>query len=398
MILAGDFAQLPPMNGSSLYNGLIALKTNTSMNTRAQSAVLGRILWHQFNTVVLLRQNMRQKEQTPEDAKLRTALENMRYAACTQEDIDFLRTRVASNRPGHPHLDDAKYRNVSVITALNIDKDTMNELGCQRFAEEQHEELTCFYSIDRLSSQSIDRQKWIGCEQAHFRSIGPKLRHGLWSAPPSTTTDHIPGCLKLCVGMPVMIKANEATELCITKGQEGIVLGWDASVGPNDQKVLDTLFVELCDPPRTVQLPDLPENVVPIGRSSNHITTLLQDDSLLSLIREQSMVLPNFAMTDYGSQGKSRGKNPVHLNNCKDHRSYYVALSRGFRADDTIIMQGFDPKKITTGLSGYLRQEFRELELLDEITRLRFESNLPRCVTGIYRGDLLASYKQWVGP
>jgi hypothetical protein len=32
------------------------------------------------------------------------------------------------------------------------------------------------------------------------------------------------------------------------------------------------------------------------------------------------------------------------------------------------IMQDFDAKKIMSGMSGYLRQELRELEILDEIT------------------------------
>ncbi|KAJ7896553.1 hypothetical protein B0H13DRAFT_2522784 [Mycena leptocephala] len=48
-------------------------------------------------------------------------------------------------------------------------------------------------------------------------------------------------------------------------------------------------------------------------------------------------------------------------------------------------------------MSGYLRQEFRELELLDEITRLRYENSLPRSVTGVYRGQLLTSYRIWKG-
>src|SRR6201992_848588 len=104
-------------------------------------------------------------------------------------------------------------------------------------------------------------------------------------------------------------------------------------------------------------------------------------------------------MTDYGSQGKSRSTNVVHLNNCKDHRSYYVALSRGRSAENTVILQGFNEKKIMKGMNenGYLRQEFRELEILDEITRLRCEGKLPRSVTGIYRGQLLASYRKWKG-
>ncbi|KAJ7120561.1 hypothetical protein C8R43DRAFT_900668 [Mycena crocata] len=100
-------------------------------------------------------------------------------------------------------------------------------------------------------------------------------------------------------------------------------------------------------------------------------------------------------MTDYTSQGKSREKNPVDLTHCNDHRSYYVALSRGFTAEGTIILQDFDDSKITSGMSGYLRQELRELEILDEITRLNFEGRLPPSVTGIYRRRLIRSYYAW---
>ncbi|KAJ7843725.1 hypothetical protein B0H13DRAFT_1909242 [Mycena leptocephala] len=62
-------------------------------------------------------------------------------------------------------------------------------------------------------------------------------------------------------------------------------------------------------------------------------------------------------MTDYASQGKGRSENVVHLNNSKNHQNYYVALSRGYTADGP----------------------------------------LPKRVTGIYRGQLLASYRAWKG-
>jgi hypothetical protein len=260
VIVAGDFGQLPPVSGHKLYDGSIALRTTEKMSHQVQSAVLGRILWHQFTTVVLLRQNMRQKQQTELDGQLRTALENMRYGSCMTEDIEFLRTRVASDRPDHPHLDSKKYRNVSVITGWNVHKDTINEEGGCRFAQDTGQELVEFYSVDKLSASAVDRRKWKGCTQAQFKSLGPKLQHALWSATPSSTAEHIPGCLKLCVGMPVMIKENAATELCITKGQEAVVVGWDSAIGPSGQRILDTLFVRLTNPPRDIQIPDLPLN------------------------------------------------------------------------------------------------------------------------------------------
>ncbi|KAJ7795000.1 hypothetical protein B0H13DRAFT_2245507 [Mycena leptocephala] len=100
-------------------------------------------------------------------------------------------------------------------------------------------------------------------------------------------------------------------------------------------------------------------------------------------------------MTDYSSQGKSRPDNPVELSNCRDHRAYYVSLSRGFTANGTIIVQKFDTSKITSGMSGYLRQELRELEILDEVTRLRSEGRLPFSVNGLYRRRLIRSFYAW---
>ncbi|KAJ7257333.1 hypothetical protein C8J57DRAFT_1009127, partial [Mycena rebaudengoi] len=75
--------------------------------------------------------------------------------------------------------------------------------------------------------------------------------------------------------------------------------------------------------------------------------------------------------------GKSRVENLVELGNCKSHPSYYVALSIGTSAAGTAIMQGFDASKITSGMPGYFRQELRELEILDDITQLRFDMCYP---------------------
>ncbi|KAI4294195.1 hypothetical protein K525DRAFT_213213 [Schizophyllum commune Loenen D] len=49
------------------------------------------------------------------------------------------------------------------------------------------------------------------------------------------------------------------------------------------------------------------------------------------------------------------------------------------------------------GCSGALRQEFRELELLNEITRLQYEGKLPAEVTGHRRKDLISAFRKWKG-
>ncbi|KLO03914.1 hypothetical protein SCHPADRAFT_807182, partial [Schizopora paradoxa] len=96
-------------------------------------------------------------------------------------------------------------------------------------------------------------------------------------------------------------------------------------------------------------------------------------------------------MSDYASQGRTRPDNVIDLQNCKTHQSYYTVLSRSASAEGTVIMQGFDASKIqnTNQMSGYLRQEFRELELLNEITKLKYEGKLPDSVNSRRRYGLL---------
>ena len=102
-------------------------------------------------------------------------------------------------------------------------------------------------------------------------------------------------------------------------------------------------------------------------------------------------------MTDYASQGKTRPSNVVDLNSCHNHLSYYTALSRSATCEGFVIVQGFDPSKITFGASGYLRQEFRELELLDDITRLRYNGQLPESINGRLHNSVLHQYQQLKG-
>ena len=139
------------------------------------------------------------------------------------------------------------------------------------------------------------------------------------------------------------------------------------------------------------------ENVVPITRGSKNIECTFSSDLKEYIHRSQVWVLLNFSMTDYTSQGKTRPKNPVDLSNCRSHQSYYTCLSRSATASGTVIVQSFSPRLITCGASGYLRQEFRELELLDEISKLRYEGKLPDHIQGNIRNPLIRAYQKWKG-
>ena len=150
----------------------------------------------------------------------------------------------------------------------------------------------------------------------------------------------------------------------------------------------------IVNPQRPVKLDGLPENVVPIPKLRLPTTCILPNGVRVQVSRKQVCALPNFAMTDFASQGRTRPYNVCDLQNCKDHLSAYTCLSRGSTLQGTIIVQPFDPRKLTGGIAGSLRQEFRELELLDEITKMRYLGQVPPNVVGITCNELIHSFRQ----
>jgi hypothetical protein len=111
-----------------------------------------------------------------------------------------------------------------------------------------------------------------------------------------------------------MICFNGATELCITKGQQAIIYDWHTSSGTHNQQILETLFVKLTNPPSNVQFEGLLKNVVLLYKTTTPIYCSLPDDTKIHISRTQIEALPNFAMTDYSSQEKTRPYNVVNLN------------------------------------------------------------------------------------
>jgi hypothetical protein len=395
VIFAGDFAQLPPVGADA---NLFSNKTKRMLTACAtpweEAALVGKFLWHQFTTVVILTKNMRQTDTGSKEALFRDALVNMRYASCTDTDMNILRSLIA--QPHSPRLmNDLNFRNTSIITARNRYKDEFNRIGCERFARDIGQPLYHFYSIDSLLPVATPnrKRKRNKKKNSNHQVMTESVQRTIWEISP-TSTKHFAGKLSLCLGMPVMIRYNDATELCITKGQEAIVVGWNAIDGPYNMPVLETLFVKLVNPPRRIKLDSLPYDVVPIPRRAETVPCIYTDDRELRIKREQVTVLPNFGMTDYASQGKTREYNVVELTKNKDYHGIYTSLSRGRSAEGTIILGEFEENvyKITQGIKGDLKQEFRELNMLDQITHQRYEGTLEKSVAGDLRYPLIQSY------
>jgi hypothetical protein len=56
IIFAGDFAQLPPVGGAPLYSGTYGTQIHSGLTTHGQETAIGKALWHQAITVIILRE------------------------------------------------------------------------------------------------------------------------------------------------------------------------------------------------------------------------------------------------------------------------------------------------------------------------------------------------------
>ncbi|KAJ3557014.1 hypothetical protein NM688_g1702 [Phlebia brevispora] len=386
VIVAGDFAQLPPPGTGSvpLYSSSVGLRASAS-HLNGQKNSLGRALWHHFTTVVILRENMRQRGVSETDRAFREALENMRYGRCTERDLALLRTRLVGREASQPTLNAEGFRDEALVVTWNTHRDAVNEARAEYFACQHGVPLEHFYSKDELKEFAVTDSftghvKWCKVEaKVNDGGMTDVLRQRLWDLP-AAASKHIPGKLSLCIGMPVMLKHNEATELCATNGAEGFVVSWDSAVMKSGHNRLLTVFVRLKNPSQEVHIEGLPKNVVPVAYSSEKVQCTLPDDGLIKIMREQVQILPDFAMTDFGVQGRTRYYNPVDLSRCRGHQSVYTCLSRSSSLSGTLILRPFDEGKITRGASLDVQREMRELEILDDITHMRYDGMLPEGV------------------
>ncbi|KAF8581504.1 hypothetical protein K439DRAFT_1647894 [Ramaria rubella] len=250
IILAGDFAHLPPISQYTLYSGSIGTKKLQGVTSEIQEATIGKAAWHQFTTVTT---------QSTEDGKLRRALQNMRYKACTNADISFLRTLVGGRPANKVKLNQARFCNISVIVGPNAHRDKYN-MGSDCYANDINQPLHHFYSMDTLASNILS----------------PELQHVVWNLPHGAS-QHCAGKFSICHGMPVLVKHNIPTPCCV-----------------------NNVPINLDGPPM---------NVVSIGWTAQDVICCLPNDDTLTITRQQVQVLPNFSMTDYRCQGRTRPNN-----------------------------------------------------------------------------------------
>ena len=194
VMLCGDFYQMPPVTGRPLYwNSNVYEDSDNEIGARETvetDDMKGMKLWHQFDKVFLLTEQMRQAE----DVEYQEMLSRARAGGLTERDYDKLTSRITNILefgPGSP----------KIITHSNTIRHQLNLMGVLGFAVKVNEPVYLFITENKQHSE-VSRSELLG----------------IWDK-----SSDLPGSgiFPYMKEMPIIINSNCCTALGIVNGKEG---------------------------------------------------------------------------------------------------------------------------------------------------------------------------------
>jgi len=356
-VIIGDFHQFPPVakTTSTVYND-----TNKRM-----TAKIGRAIYLQFDTVVILQQQMRIS-----DIGWMEILSRLREGECTEEDIKAIRQLVMTNgNCDIPDFSSPPWSEATLVTPRHSVRTAWNKAALHRHCMKTgHIRYVCTAE----DTKGRDRDELTLTERVETARLS------------TDKTGRLPGQTEIAIGMKALVTLNLATEADLANGTRGtitqIVLDPREEGGAVDGvKVLKyppamIMFQPIHHTSEKIlyieegQIPIFPSEVTFTLHSSNRDTTIT---------RRQTAIDIAYAFTDYRSQGQTLEyviidigrppKGPLSPFNA------YVALSRSRGRRNIRLLRDFDESLFTHHPSEALREEDERLEVMDRETKERFE-------------------------
>lgn len=351
VILAGDFAQLPPIGDTRLYKDINTSALTASASNRAQGKVLGRLLWLSFEKVVILHEPMRQSGS--KNVNFVELLNRLRDGNCNEDDHEELSKRVLRTRS----LEKAgsEWQFAPVIVTNNATRDEINRRASEAFARRTGKELHWYHAIDTHRKTTIKDSALIEkLEEQHSGQTKHRLR-----------------TIPLVVGMPVAINQNFDVAAGVVNGCRGILKKVRYFTDTQGRRYLRSCVVDIPDS-EDVEIPHLPKHHFPILPDTSDLRFEHGGSHKMCTIkRRQVPIEPGFAMTVYKAQGQTMPRVIVDLDGCKGAEQCYVMVSRATSLDGLLLLRSFDAKQIKKRRSEDLRKEFQRLWLLKWRTILK---------------------------
>ncbi|KAF5321196.1 hypothetical protein D9619_001956 [Psilocybe cf. subviscida] len=367
VILSGDFHQFPPVQKP--YGALYV----DSHPKDSREAIIGRELFLQFETVVILKEQSRTKDQGWMDI-----LDRLQIGQCTEDDIDKLKKLVLTNpQCERPDFSQAPWNDAILVTPRHAVREEWNYYSLVKHCklrskvryivpaeDEEKGVLDGPCMAARLATASLDEKKT------------GKLRHRL----------------EIAIGMKAMVLVNLAVEADIANGTRGTVEDIILDNREEEQEVDEEGCVKLKYPPALILFrPDKPTNLlfegitpglIPITPSKGTFTAVGLNGKKYRITRRQYAITPGYAFTDYKSQGQTIEYVIIDIGKPGSGGglspfSTYVALSRSRGRDTIRLLRDFDEQLFQRHPSEYLEKDMKRIQILDKMTQEKWQGHRP---------------------
>lgn len=365
VIFCGDFHQFPPVAvGASevLYHP-------TNLARDSLDAQLGRSIYEEFTTVVVLREQVRVT-----DGVWRDFLSHLRVGRVQEQHLQMLRTLVITN-PSCPKTDFTvdPWNNAFLVTPRHGVRRLWNDAACRKHCQETGARLFICTAEDTIKGEPLSlRQRYAVASRA--ASKGSRYRK-----------HDLPNTVQIAVGMKVMVTQNVETDLDITNGARGVIV--DIILDPEEPPLDNSAVVKLQRPPsyllvklnrtRASKLAGLDESVIPISTRQQTFrisyNTTEGKETTRTVRRRQYPVTSAYSFTDYRAQGQTLPFVLIDIATPPTGTltlfNLYVALSRSSGRESIRLLRDFKDELFMASHDTLLLAEDDRLDELDRTTK-----------------------------
>lgn len=364
IICFGDFGQLAPVKQIPIYSKTFENVSASAMGQQKPNAwnAQGVLAWRQFEDVILLTENWRQKK----DPAYASMLMRIRKGhncrerragcdgECNRKDFAMLNSVLLESSSFYNAAD---FVDAPIIVGTKSLRDQINTLKARLHAQRMGVTDYVYFADDTYTGgkQQMD---------ARVRIMLSRLA--------ANKVDDMLGELPLFPGMQVMLVENQCTPIGLVNGAVGIVHSIDFTLDVLNRKVAKCAYVAF----RNVEapsIPNVPPGTFPITPKSKAFRYHKdQHSDVIPFSRKQLPLVPAYAMTDYKSQGQTIKKAIVDLATSQSLSGVYVMLSRVSSIRDIIVLRPFGMDRImhSCNSKGEVYVDDKGHGLLDELDRL----------------------------
>lgn len=365
IMLMGDFHQFPPVG-----NPLAALYCEPSTRN---TSIVGKALYNQFQTLVILREQQRITDRVWNDI-----LHRIRGGECTRDDLVEIRKLVLTEPDCEvPEFDHNPWDTAVLVTPRNSVRSRWNRASLKKHLSRAADVLYICDAEDTVG----DERTPTNFEQK-TTIAGMKLDQ----------TKRLSHRVMFSLGMEVMVMLNLAMEADLANGSRGVIddIVLDPREERDDLSVDNDGCVRLRYPPAMIlfhpyhyefeAFPGFEPGLIPIFPSEDHFHISYRGNSKTKIFRRQYPLCAAYAFTDHKSQGQTIKYVIVDIGRTKRFPvtpfAAYVTLSRSRGRNSIRLLRDFDDEIFTKHPSEQLRVEDQRLEDLDQRTKEGFEAGL----------------------